>query len=99
MAFWLLARMRRRALESRKITNLDPRVLSLFASGWSPEETLGQWNESVPGFRAQNNRSSHETANQKKIYFIRFLLDFPKVSQSDQPLTKKPEDSGNEIER
>ena len=32
-------------------------------SSWLTRETLGQWNESGP---------LHETANRKKIYFIRF---------------------------
>ena len=56
-------------------------------------KTLGQWNESVPGFLAQNNRSLHGTASQEK----HILFDFPRVSPGDQPLTKRPEDSGIEI--
>ena len=47
----------------------------------------------MPGFLAQNNRSLHETANQKKD----ILFDFPSLSPGNQPLTKKPEDSGIEI--
>ena len=70
-----------------------PESSGFFVSGWSPGETLGQWNESAPGLLAQNNRSLHETTNQKKI-FIRESL---RVSPGDQPLTKKPEDSGIKI--
>ena len=69
-----------------------PESLSFFVSGWSPGETLGQWNESAPEFLAQNKRSLQETANQKNI-------DFPRVSPGDQLLTEKPEDSGIEIAR
>ena len=64
-----------------------PESSGFFVSGWSPGETLGQWNESAPGFLAQNNRSLHETTHQKK----------DRVSPGDQPLTKKPEDSGIKI--
>ena len=70
-----------------------PESSGFFVSGWSPGETLGQWNESAPGFLTQNSRSLHETANQKKD----ILFDFPRVSPGDQPLTKKPEDSRIEI--
>ena len=70
-----------------------PESSGIFVSGWSPGETLGQWNGSAPGFVAQNNRSLHETANQEK----EILFHFPRVSPGDQPLTKKPEDSGIEI--
>ena len=72
-------------------TKLDPRVLRLFLSAVGhldpPGETLGQWNESAPGFLAQNNRSLHGTANQNK----HILFDFPRVSPGDQPMVKKPE--------
>ena len=51
-----------------------PESSGFFVSGWSPGETLGQWDESEPGFLGQNNRSLHETANQKERYFIRFAL-------------------------
>ena len=70
-----------------------PEALGFFVSGWSPEETLGQWNGSGPGFLVQNNRSLHETANQKKD----ISFEFPRVSPGDQLLTKKPEDSGIKI--
>ena len=45
-------------------------------------------------FLAHNNKPLHETSNQKKD----ILFDFPRVSPGDQPLTKKPEDSGFEID-
>ena len=78
----------------RIITISIPESSGFFVSGWSPGETLGQWDRSAPGFPPQNNRALHETANQKK----NILSDFPRVSPGDQPLTKKPEDSGIEIE-
>ena len=59
-----------------------PESSGFFVNGWSPGETLGQWNESALGFLAQNNRSLHETANQKKY----ILFDFPRFSSGDQPL-------------
>ena len=46
---------------------------------------------------AQNNWPLHEKVNQKKDILFD-LLDFPSLSPGDQPLTKKPEDSGIEIE-
>ena len=56
---------------------LIPEPSGFFVSGGSPEETLGQWNRSVPGFLAQNNRSLHETANQKN----NSLFEFPSLSR------------------
>ena len=59
----------------------------------SPGGTLGQWNGSVPGFLVQNNSLLHKAANEKRD----ILFDFPRVSSGNQPLTKKPEDSGIKI--
>ena len=44
----------------------------------------------------QNNKSLLQTADQKKK---NVLFDFPRVSPGDQPLTKKPDDSGIETSK
>ena len=74
---------------------LIPESSGLFCHQWAPGETLEQWNQSAPEFLAQNNSSLDRTANQNKKDI---LFEFPRFSPGNQPLTKKPEDSGIKIE-
>ena len=69
--------------------SLFQRPQAFFVSGWSPGETLGQWNGSTSRFLAQNSGSLHETANKNGIF-----LESLWATNRD----KKPEDSGIEIE-
>ena len=81
--------------EVTRIAVSIPESSGFFVSGWSPGETLGQWNGSAPGFLAQDNRSLHETANQNKIFYLspQSLSKWPTAEK------KKPEDSGIKIAR
>ena len=77
----------------RACVKLDPRVLRLFCQRlvtWRDSGTM-EWKCA----RISDAKQQVVTGNSQSEKYV--LFDFPRVSPGNQPLTKKPEDSGIEI--
>ena len=64
-------------------------MLAGIGKGWSPGETLGNWNFSYRRISAVKQCKPLRSSQSKNLN----IFDFLRISLGDQPLTKEPEDS------